>query len=52
VRDPAARRAAVEQVADHARELGLAAAGEVESSLVGPAGNHETFLHLRPVALP
>jgi 23S rRNA (cytidine1920-2'-O)/16S rRNA (cytidine1409-2'-O)-methyltransferase len=46
VRDPAVRRAAVERVARHAVGLGLTVAGEVESPLVGPAGNHETFLHL------
>ena len=47
VRDPAARQAAVERVRDHARSLGLACLGEVESPLTGPSGNHEFFLHLR-----
>lgn len=47
VRDPEVRRAAVARVAAAARELGLAVAGEVESPLVGPAGNHESFLRLR-----
>ncbi|CAN5748513.1 TlyA family rRNA (cytidine-2'-O)-methyltransferase [soil metagenome] len=46
VRDPAVRQAAVARVRDHARELGLTVEGEVESSLVGPAGNHEIFLYL------
>jgi 23S rRNA (cytidine1920-2'-O)/16S rRNA (cytidine1409-2'-O)-methyltransferase len=49
VRDPAVRRAAVARVRAHAHELGLEVRGEVESPLVGPAGNHEFFLHL---ALP
>jgi 23S rRNA (cytidine1920-2'-O)/16S rRNA (cytidine1409-2'-O)-methyltransferase len=47
VRDPALRAAAVERVADHARSLGLAVLGTVESPLVGPSGNHEFFLHLQ-----
>jgi 23S rRNA (cytidine1920-2'-O)/16S rRNA (cytidine1409-2'-O)-methyltransferase len=47
VRDPAARRAAVERVREHAAGLGLEVRGESESQLVGPAGNHEFFLHLR-----
>jgi 23S rRNA (cytidine1920-2'-O)/16S rRNA (cytidine1409-2'-O)-methyltransferase len=47
VRDPEVRRAAVERVADAARRLGLEVLGEMESPLVGPAGNHEWFLHLR-----
>jgi 23S rRNA (cytidine1920-2'-O)/16S rRNA (cytidine1409-2'-O)-methyltransferase len=46
VRDPAARAAAVARVEAHARELGLAVLGCVESPLVGPSGNHEFFLHL------
>lgn len=46
VRDPSVRSAAVVRVRDHARGLGLTVEGEVESSLVGPAGNHEIFLHL------
>ncbi len=47
VRDPGARRAAVERVVAHARDLGLDVMGDVESPLVGPSGNHEFFLHLR-----
>jgi 23S rRNA (cytidine1920-2'-O)/16S rRNA (cytidine1409-2'-O)-methyltransferase len=47
VRDPAARKAAVEGVREHAASLGLEILGESESVLVGPAGNHESFLHLR-----
>ena len=49
VRDPERRAAAVARVRDHAAELGLAVLAEVESSLPGPSGNRETFLHLRLV---
>jgi len=53
VRDPEVRRAAVDRVRDHARELGFSVEGEVESGLVGPSGNHETFLHLLvPLRVP
>jgi hypothetical protein len=37
----------VARVREHAEGLGLECVAEVESSLVGPAGNHEFFLHLR-----
>ncbi len=47
VHDPAARAEAVARVREHAEGLGLECVAEVESSLVGPAGNHEFFLHLR-----
>jgi 23S rRNA (cytidine1920-2'-O)/16S rRNA (cytidine1409-2'-O)-methyltransferase len=47
VRDPAVRASAVARVRDHAASIGLVVLGEVESSLTGPAGNRETFLHLR-----
>ena len=50
VRDPAVREAAVTRVREHARELGLVVRGEIESPLVGPAGNHEFFLHLAMAA--
>jgi 23S rRNA (cytidine1920-2'-O)/16S rRNA (cytidine1409-2'-O)-methyltransferase len=50
VRDEAVRRDAVDRVRGHAEGIGLAVLGEVESSLVGPAGNHEIFLHLRSPA--
>lgn len=46
VRDPAVRQATVRRVREHAESLGLDVRGEMESSLVGPAGNHEFFLHL------
>ena len=45
VRDPAVQRAAVARVRANAEELGLLFQGETESPLVGPAGNHEFFLH-------
>jgi 23S rRNA (cytidine1920-2'-O)/16S rRNA (cytidine1409-2'-O)-methyltransferase len=47
VRDPAARRTAVERVREAAGGLGLAAEGESESRLPGPKGNREIFLLLR-----
>lgn len=46
VRNAKDREAAVERVRTHALGLGLADLGVVESPLVGPAGNHEFFLHL------
>jgi 23S rRNA (cytidine1920-2'-O)/16S rRNA (cytidine1409-2'-O)-methyltransferase len=46
VRDPAVSRAAIDRVREHAQSLGLSVRGEVESPLLGPAGNRETFLHL------
>ena len=47
VRDPAHRRRAVERVLDAAKKCGLGLAGAVASPLVGPAGNHEFFVHVR-----
>jgi len=47
VREPAARAKAVARVREHAEALGLEVVAESESVLVGPAGNHEFFLHLR-----
>jgi 23S rRNA (cytidine1920-2'-O)/16S rRNA (cytidine1409-2'-O)-methyltransferase len=52
VRDPAARAAAVRAVADAGASLGLGVAGLCPSSLPGPAGNLELFLHLRAGAPP
>ena len=46
VRDPELRRAAVEAVADCARELGAAVLWSAPSALEGPSGNRETFLWL------
>ncbi len=46
VRDPAVRQAAVRKVREAAESMGFVVRGEVESSLVGPQGNHEFFLHL------
>ena len=51
VRTPEARRAAVARVRQHALALGLEVVNEAESVLVGPAGNHEYFLHLRVPAV-
>jgi 23S rRNA (cytidine1920-2'-O)/16S rRNA (cytidine1409-2'-O)-methyltransferase len=50
VRDEQVRRRAIDRVREHGAGIGLEVLGEVESPLVGPAGNHEYFLHLRPVA--
>ena len=47
VRDPELRRAAVQEVADSAYDMGLGCLGVVASSLPGPAGNVEYFLWLR-----
>jgi len=47
VRDPQMRKAAVQEVADCAYDMGLGCFGVVASSLPGPAGNVEYFLWLR-----
>ncbi len=52
VRDPDVRAAAVAAVREHALGLGLDVLGEAPSVLTGPAGNQETFLHLRTAAAP
>jgi 23S rRNA (cytidine1920-2'-O)/16S rRNA (cytidine1409-2'-O)-methyltransferase len=44
VRDPGARREALESVAGAAEALGLAVCGFASSGLPGPKGNRETFL--------
>ena len=46
VRDPALRRAAVDRVLAAATTLGLATAGDVESSVPGRDGNIEHLVHL------
>jgi 23S rRNA (cytidine1920-2'-O)/16S rRNA (cytidine1409-2'-O)-methyltransferase len=46
VRDPAVRAAALDRVRAHAEGLGLNSRGQVESPLVGAAGNVEFLLHL------
>lgn len=51
VRDPAQRAAAVTAVAEAAESAGWRVQGTVESRLPGPAGNVESFLHLRPAHL-
>jgi 23S rRNA (cytidine1920-2'-O)/16S rRNA (cytidine1409-2'-O)-methyltransferase len=50
VRDPAVRRATVDSVRAHAEGLGLRVSGEIESPLLGPAGNHEFLIHLTGAA--
>lgn len=47
VRDPAMRKAAVQEVADCAYDMGIGCLGVVASSLPGPAGNVEYFLWLK-----
>lgn len=47
VRDPAARRAAVDRIAAAAAAAGFEVVGSVPSRLPGPKGNLEIFLHLR-----
>ncbi|WP_242396258.1 TlyA family RNA methyltransferase [Anaeromyxobacter oryzisoli] len=47
VRDDAKRRAALEAVAQAARELGFEVLGHAESPIEGPAGNREWLLGLR-----
>src|SRR3954465_3458130 len=46
VRDPEARREAIDGVAEFARRLGVTVLGEAPSGLPGPKGNLETFLWL------
>jgi 23S rRNA (cytidine1920-2'-O)/16S rRNA (cytidine1409-2'-O)-methyltransferase len=50
VRDPTHRRRAVERVVEAGQACGLGLAGAVVSPLLGPAGNREFFVHLRPGA--
>lgn len=47
VRDPAARAAAIDEVARSAEELGFHVVDRCDSSLPGPDGNLEAFLRLR-----
>jgi 23S rRNA (cytidine1920-2'-O)/16S rRNA (cytidine1409-2'-O)-methyltransferase len=47
VRDPALRKAAVQEVADSAYDMGLGCLGVVASTLPGPSGNVEYFLWLK-----
>ncbi len=46
VRDPAVHRDVIDGVRAFAASIGLDVLGETPSSLVGPAGNREFFLHL------
>jgi 23S rRNA (cytidine1920-2'-O)/16S rRNA (cytidine1409-2'-O)-methyltransferase len=47
VRDPNTWHAAVEKVVSRGRELGLGLVDAAPSPVVGAAGNHEFFVHLR-----
>ncbi len=47
VRDPALRSSAVRRIADVAFDMGIGTQGVVASSLPGPSGNVEYFLHLQ-----
>ena len=47
VRDPSLRKAAVQEVADSAYDMGLGCLGVVASTLPGPSGNVEYFLWLK-----
>jgi len=46
VRDPAVHRAVVEDIADHARDIGLVPRAVIRSPLTGPDGNREFLLDL------
>jgi len=50
VRDDALRAAAVDDVAASAARLGFGELARVDSTLAGPKGNREVFLHLVPSA--
>jgi 23S rRNA (cytidine1920-2'-O)/16S rRNA (cytidine1409-2'-O)-methyltransferase len=52
VRDPAVHRAVLREVRDAAAPLGLAAVDLVGSPLLGPAGNREFLMRLRPGGAP
>ena len=47
VRDPAIRAQAIEGAADDVRAVGLEVLGTCDSSLAGPKGNLEAFVHAR-----
>jgi 23S rRNA (cytidine1920-2'-O)/16S rRNA (cytidine1409-2'-O)-methyltransferase len=51
VRDVTARNRAVSSVVAAAEQLGWSCIGRSDSRLMGPAGNLEVFLHLRPTDL-
>ena len=52
VRDPEVHRAVLREVRQAASELGLTAVGLVASPLLGPAGNREFLMELRPAGTP
>jgi 23S rRNA (cytidine1920-2'-O)/16S rRNA (cytidine1409-2'-O)-methyltransferase len=47
VKDPALHRKVIERISTFCLGLGLSIRGVVESSLLGPKGNKEFFIHLR-----
>ena len=46
VKDPLARKAAIESVIAIAVDLGLECRGQTDAKIQGPKGNQETFVHL------
>jgi 23S rRNA (cytidine1920-2'-O)/16S rRNA (cytidine1409-2'-O)-methyltransferase len=52
VRDPAVHAAVLRQVIDAASRAGLGAQGAIPSPILGPEGNREFLLDLRPGATP
>lgn len=52
VRDAVVHHQVLEQVAEYARANGLAVWGVVPSPVLGPAGNREFLMHLRPMPAP
>jgi 23S rRNA (cytidine1920-2'-O)/16S rRNA (cytidine1409-2'-O)-methyltransferase len=47
VRDPEVRRAVIADIEGFCREAAIKVLGTCESTLLGPAGNREYFLHAR-----
>jgi 23S rRNA (cytidine1920-2'-O)/16S rRNA (cytidine1409-2'-O)-methyltransferase len=47
VKDPALHQKVIERISGFSRGLGLKVLGVVESSLLGPKGNREFFIHLK-----
>jgi 23S rRNA (cytidine1920-2'-O)/16S rRNA (cytidine1409-2'-O)-methyltransferase len=47
VKDPALHQKVIERISRFSRGLGLKVLGVVESSLLGPKGNREFFIHLK-----
>ena len=51
VKDPALHQKVIERISGFSRGLGLKVLGVVESSLLGPKGNREFFIHLKKEGL-